>query len=143
MNLTYSNIDAIKNAVSRRLERMKVVFTESIELEKEQIKSRTISGIGASDKQLSPSKYSRRWAKERQKYGLQTAYVDLKFTGAMLNAIRVAYTKKGDVIVGTIFFDTNDASNKARWNERFPGRKFFALSKRQQQSIRTKLRQVQ
>lgn len=143
MNIKVSNLGAIGAAVSRRLEAMKVVFTDSIEVAKEGIKRRTESGIGASEKQLSPPKYSSSWEKKRKKAGLQTSYVDLKFTGDMLNAIRVAYTKKGDVIVGTIFFDTSYAAAKARWNERFPGRKFFALSQKQQQSIRTKLRQVQ
>lgn len=143
MNIEVRNLGAVRAAVLRRLEAMKVVFTDSVEKAKEEIKSRTISGIGASEKQLSPPKYSLSWEKKRKKAGLQTSYVDLKFTGDMLNAIRVAYTKKGQAIVGTIFFDTKYASQKAVWNERFPGRKFFALSQRQQQSIRTKLRQVQ
>ena len=112
-------------------------LASSIKTEANQIKARTQSGIDVFGAPFKP--YSLYWAIEREQRGLQSSYVDLTFTGDMFRAMKTRVQKLGNKIIGTIYFDSTDAQDKAYSNEKL-GRYFFALNQKQAENIRNNLR---
>lgn len=139
MTLKIENLGVIERAVKQRMEKLKPVFKEALGVEKERIKTRTQSGQSVDGKPF--SKYSRKWAKVRKQAGLQTAYVDLTYSGDMFKAMKASFTADEASITGVISFDGKDEAKKAIENEML-GRSFFGLTDEQIEIIKNKLRNV-
>jgi len=82
------------------------------------------------------AKLSDKYAKYKQKKG-RRGVPDLTFSGAMLRAIQTKVEETFNGLIGTIFFASTAEAEKARGNMKI--RKFFGLSRRQQQKITEKL----
>jgi len=137
MKIEVLNLDSISKAYQKRADKMERKLASSIKTEANQIKARTQSGIDVFGAPFKP--YSLYWAIEREQRGLQSSYVDLTFTGDMFRAMKTRVQKLGNKIIGTIYFDSTDAQDKAYSNEKL-GRYFFALNQKQAENIRNNLR---
>jgi hypothetical protein len=137
MDLKISNLDVINIAVGKRIGKLVPVFKQAVGVEKDRIQSRTQQGIGFDGKKF--SKYSAKWKKARQAAGLQTAHVDLTYTGDMFRAFKLSFLKGEASITGVMSFGSE--SYKVEENEAL-GRGFFGLTDEQIEIIKTKLRQA-
>lgn len=92
------------------------------------------------------SKGSNRWSSFMKKVGGRSKLpkagrsgeVNLTLSGRMLTNIRVQVFERGNSIIGRIFFPSQEAANKAAWNQ--PKRPFFGLSRKQREDIINKLK---
>lgn len=137
MGIKVENLAAIERVVKERMEKMKPAFKEAVGVEKDRIRTRTQSGQSVDGKPF--SKYSRKWARVRKQAGLQTAYVDLTYTGDMFKAMKASFTSDETSTTGVISFAGRDEAKKAMENEML-GRYFFGLTNEQIEIIKTKIR---
>jgi hypothetical protein len=141
MTIKVENLQAIERAVKQRIQNMTPVFQDALKLENERIKTRTQSGLNGDGQPFANNKYSKKWAKRRENKGLQTNYVDLTFSGAMFNAMKVSFGSTETTTTGVISFTGKKEAKKAIENEMY-GRYFFNLTEEQIEIIKNKLRNV-
>lgn len=90
-------------------------------------------GVILDTKSMSPSgRYSQRWASARKKEGLQTARVDLYFTGDMMTSLHLTEMEKRSVGVG---FITEESDEKAGYLEEYYGNEIFVPSEEEEEDI--------
>ncbi len=152
MSIKVSNLEVIQRLVGARVNTMGKVFKKSIEVEKDNIITRTHQGIdmnGEGFEPYSPKNPGKNWKAHREKFNYQTAYVDLKFSEDMFKAFRAVVEKSGFKFLATIFFDDRKQAQKAKGHHtgqlgrvEFKPRKFFGLSVPQRETIISKLRNV-
>ncbi len=99
------------------------------------IVQRTKQGVGirkAGDSfRLKPFvEYSESYLEAKKKAGKYSGEVDLRFTGEMLDNLKMISQKKGSVLVG--FQNNTSANDKAEWNRvgtKTPNRDFLGLTR--------------
>lgn len=110
-------------AVQMRIRRDHIIRTaclDSIALITNRIQNK---GKNSSNGQI--GEYSPKYAEYRAKNGRQTTFVDLTFTGEMVNGLVLDKTSESEYVVG---FASKAAGDKADWNEARFG-EVFALTK--------------
>lgn len=99
-------------AVQLRIRRDHIIRTaclDSIALVTNRIQNRGENSNGGNIGEYSP-----KYADYRSKNGRQTSFVDLTFTGEMVNGIALDKTSENEYVVG---FISKEAGDKAEWNE--------------------------
>jgi hypothetical protein len=152
MSIKVSNLEVIERLIAARVNSMGKAFEKSVETERNAIEARTLRGIdvdGRPFEPYSPKNPGRNWKAYRERNGRQVAYVDLKFTGDMFEALKSVVKKSGFKFLATIFFDDRKQAQKAKGHHTgqlgpttFEPRKFFGLSQSQREAIISKLRNV-
>jgi len=149
MSIKVSNLEVIERLIAARVNSMGKAFEKSVETERNAIEARTLRGIDVDGRPF--EKYSQRkewnWRDVRIKNEKQVAYVDLKFTGDMFEALKSVVKKSGFKFLATIFFDDRKQAQKAKGHHTgqlgpttFEPRKFFGLSQSQREAIISKIR---
>ncbi len=150
MKIEISNLAVIQKKVLKRLEPLGKAFQKAIDVEKEGIKKRTQQGVDVDGTSFAP--YSTKhpgsnWRGVREKAGLQTAFVDLTYSGDMFKALKTVFKRDGFKFLATIFFNDAKEAEKAKRHQtgqltsgKFKARKFFGLSQTQRETIVSKIR---
>jgi len=71
-------------------------------------------GQKSDESKIGNGTYSKQYAKKRDKNGRQTRYVDLTFTGEMIDGLSFEKTSDNEYSVG---FSSQKSAEKAEWNE--------------------------
>lgn len=149
MKVKISNTQVIKEAIKQRMDAIEPVFKEAVEEEKVKVVQRTQKGLGVNGRNLKAysTRFKRNWLDERKDQGLQTSRVDLTFSGAMFEALRVVFKRDGFKFLATIFFDNKKQAAKAKGHQTgqlgrttYTPRKFFGFSGAQREAIASKIR---
>lgn len=100
------------------------------------MKLRTTSGYDYKGKAF--KKYAPSTIKIRKAAGRNTTFVDLTFTGKMLQSLTYNINIVGNVLKGIIFFQSPSESEKARFNLEL-GRDFFGISSQRLTKIKQRI----
>jgi hypothetical protein len=149
MSIEIRNLEIIERKIQKRLDAIEPAFQAAIEAERNVIEARTLTGIGVNGRPLKKysTKHEWNWRDVRRVNGFQIAYVDLKFTGDMFEALKTAFKRDGTKFLATIFFNDRKQAQKAKGHQTgqlgpttYEPRRFFGLSKSQRGTIISKIR---
>jgi hypothetical protein len=123
-------IEKLRSLLERTPNKLLITPTRGLEsIVKERI---FINGIG-SDSKVIGTGYSNRWKAARESKGLQTKYVDLKFTGSLRKNLTTRVEDSATVVM-TIDSDF-DYNEKAIYQEKFRKMSIFALSDKETKTL--------
>lgn len=133
MKFSYSGAEIVEKLVKARLTKAQDNFRTAVEGVKNGIRTRTQGGF---DIELNLFRdYSKSWAKKRLRAGKGIDRVDLTFSGAMFKSLSVRFEEQTYKLSATIYFNSPEQAQKAKWNHVDHRRPFFGLSAEQKQSI--------
>lgn len=137
-----------KKLAEQRIERKVKAMDQIVQFEATLIRDRTAKGLdyerkkfkAVSDNTAPGSRYSKGYAKKRQKNRLGISFINLNFTGKMMQSIRPLPVKKlANGWQFAIGFSDRKQAEKMIANHK-QGRVFFRISKKREQEIVKKVR---